>query len=204
MMQAHEVMTRDVVTIGGQDSVRHAAELMAERQVTSLPVLDEDERVIGIVSEADLIRDRMPSDPRSHLRPDDRVRPDPSRLVREVMTETVMCLAASADTADLAALMLDNNVRAVPIVDGAHLVGIVSRRDLLRTLLRPDAAIVHDVTERLDDYSGDSGRWKVAVSDGVVSITGRFADPDQERIVTALVRTVPGVLRVHTGCHHLR
>jgi CBS domain-containing protein len=94
--------------------------------------------------------------------------------------------------------MLENNVRAVPIVDGAHLVGIVSRRDLLRTLLRPDAGIVNDVTERLDDYSGNPGRWKVKVVDGVVSITGRFADSDEQRIVTAVVRTVPGVLRVHT------
>jgi CBS domain-containing protein len=202
-MQAYEVMTRDVVTIGVQDSIRHAAQLLAERRVTSLPVLDEDDRVVGIVSEADLIRDRMPSDPRSHLRPDDHVQPDPSRLVREVMTETVVCLAASADTADLAALMLDNNVRAVPIVDGAHLVGIVSRRDLLRTLLRPDADIIHDVTGRLDDYSGAPGRWHVTVVDGVVTITGPFADPDSQRIVTALVRTVPGVLRVHTRHHFL-
>jgi CBS domain-containing protein len=197
-MQAQEVMTRDVVTIGVDDSIRHAAQLLAEHRVTSLPVLDEDDRVIGIVSEADLIRDRMPSDPRSHLRPDDHVQPDPSRLVREVMTEPVVCLAASADTADLAALMLDNNVRAIPIVDGAHLVGIVSRRDLLRTLLRPDDSIIHDVTERLDDYSGEPGRWQVVVVDGVVTITGRFAGPDEHRIVTALVRTVPGVLRVHT------
>jgi CBS domain-containing protein len=197
-MQAHEVMTRDVITIGVDDSIRHAAQLLAERRITSLPVLGQDDRVVGIVSEADLIRDRMPSDPRSHLRPDDHVQPDPSRLVREVMTEPVVCLAASADTADLAALMLDNNVRAIPIVDGAHLVGIVSRRDLLRTLLRPDDSIIHDVSERLDDYSGQPGRWQVTVVDGVVSITGPFADPDQQRIVTSLVRTVPGVLRVHT------
>jgi CBS domain-containing protein len=197
-MQAHEVMTRDVVTIGVDDSIRHAAQLLAERRVTSLPVLDQDDRVVGIVSEADLIRDRMPSDPRSHLRPDDHVQPDPSRLVREVMTEPVVCLAASADTADLAALMLDNNVRAIPIVDGAHLVGIVSRRDLLRTLLRPDDGIIHDVSERLDDYSGEPDRWQVTVVDGVVSIAGPFTGPDQQRIVTSLVRTVPGVLRVHT------
>jgi CBS domain-containing protein len=191
-------MTRDVVTIGVDDSIRHAAQLLTERRVTSLPVLDQDDRVVGIVSEADLIRDRMPSDPRSHLRPDDHVQPDPSRLVREVMTEPVVCLAASADTADLAALMLDNKVRAIPIVEAAHLVGIVSRRDLLRTLLRPDESIIHDVTERLDDYSGEPGRWQVTVVDGVVSIAGPFAHPDQQRIVTALVRTVPGVLRVHT------
>ena len=86
-MQAYEVMTRDVVTIGVHDSIRHAAELMSERRITSLPVLDEDDRVIGIVSEADSSGIGCRAYPRSHLRPDDHVQPDPSRLVREVMTE---------------------------------------------------------------------------------------------------------------------
>jgi CBS domain-containing protein len=120
-------------------SVRHAAELLTERGVTSLPVLD-DERVVGIVSEVDLIRDRMPHDPRSHLRPEPHDQPDPARLARDVMGDVAVCLGENADAADVAALMLDNNVRAVPIVDGVRPVGIVSRRDLLRSLLRDDDA----------------------------------------------------------------
>jgi len=199
-MRAHEIMTRSVATVHTDTPVRQAAALMSERNVTSLPVLDEDDRVVGIVSEADLIRDRMPHDLRSHLRPEEHDQPDPARLVRDIMTDAVVCMGENADTADLAALMLDNNVRAVPIVDGAQLLGIVSRRDLLRTLLRDDDAINAEVTSRLDDYAGDTGRWKVTVDDGVVTIRGRFADTAQQRIVTVLARTVPGVVRVHT--HH--
>jgi CBS domain-containing protein len=196
-MRAKDIMTTTVVTVHSDDPIHHAATLMTDRKVTSLPVLDEDDRVIGIISEADIIRDRMPSDPRSHLRVDPEQQPDPSQLVRDVMIETVVCLGENADTADLAALMLDNNVRAVPIVDGARLVGIVSRRDLLRTLLRDDDAILRDVQQSLDDYAAESGRWRVTVEDGVVSIHGRF-DGDEQKIVELLARSVRGVIRVHT------
>jgi CBS-domain-containing membrane protein len=117
------------------------------------------------------------------------------------MTETVVCLGENADAADLAALMLENNVRAVPIVDGGHLIGIVSRRDLLRPLMRDDAAIRAEVTQRLDDYAGEANRWTVAVDEGIVTIAGRFDDSRQQKIVALLARTVPGVVRVHTQRH---
>jgi CBS domain-containing protein len=196
-MKASELMTREVATVHTGTSVRHAAELMTERAVTSLPVLDDDGCVVGIVSEVDLIRNRMPHDPRSHLRPETRQAPDPSQVVRDVMSDVVVCLGGDADTADVAALMLDNNVRAVPIVDGARLVGIISRRDLLRTLLRDDEVIKADLTQRLAEYAGDSGRWKVHVADGIATIKGHFTGAEEE-IVIVLARTVPGVVRVHT------
>lgn len=200
-MQARDIMTRSVVTVRTSSSVQQAGVLMTERGITSLPVLDEDDRVVGIVSEADLIRDRMPHDPRSHLRPEPHEQPDPARWVHEVMSDTVICLGGGADTADLAALMLDNNLRAVPIIDGDHLVGIVSRRDLLRTLLRDDGAIGSEVSHRLDDYAGEVGRWTVAVDGGIVSISGHLDDQADQKIVTTLARTVPGVLRVHIKHH---
>jgi CBS domain-containing protein len=197
-MRAGEIMTRTVFTVSSDSSVQTAAALLSDHRVTSLPVLDEDDRVIGIVSEADLIRNRMPHDPRSHLRPDAHEQPDPARLVRDVMSDSVVCLGENADTADLAVLMLDKNIRAVPIVDGARLLGIVSRRDLLRTLIRDDAAVSADVLERLTDYAGQSGRWSVDVDNGIVSIRGQFDDAAQEQIVTVLARTVQGAIRVHT------
>jgi CBS-domain-containing membrane protein len=192
MMRACEIMTQSVVTVRAETEIQHAAQLLAEHGITSLPVLDDDHGLIGIVSEVDLIRDRMPRDPRSHLRPDTSEQPDPARLVRDVM---------SADTADVAALMLEHNVRAVPIVDGAKVVGIISRRDLLRTLIRDDAAIAADVDRRLDDYAGERGRWAVEAENGIVTIRGRFDDEAQERVVSVLARTVPGAIRVHAHPH---
>jgi CBS-domain-containing membrane protein len=201
-MRADEIMTRLVVTVHADTSVQQAAALLTERGISSLPVLDEDDHVIGIVSEIDLLRNRMPHDPRSHMRTESDERKDPARLVGDVMTATVVCMPPFADAADLVELMLDNNVRAVPIVDGVHLVGIVGRRDLLSTLLRNDAVIRNEVALRLNEYAGDSesDRWSVAVEDGVVTVRGAFDDERQRDVVTVLARTVPGVVRVHL--HH--
>jgi CBS domain-containing protein len=178
--------------------VKEAAALLAEHAITALPVLDEDDRLVGMVSEADVLANRVAHDPRSHLRRDEG-HPDAAHSVGEVMTTPVVAMAAGADTADVADLMLQYDVRSVPIVDGPTVVGIVSRRDLLRTLVRDDAAIAAEVRTRLESYSGQPGRWHVRVADGVVSIGGHFEDAAERRIVTALASTVPGVGNVHTG-----
>src|SRR5262249_41489106 len=130
-------------------------------------------------------------------------------LVGQVMTDTVVCLPDSADTADAAELMLNYDVRAVPVVSGSKLLGIVSRRDLLRTLIRGDDAIAAEVRSRLDYYAGHHGRWSVAVDDGVVTVGGQFDDEAEGQVITVLARTVAGGSRVHTrrahpgGKHHL-
>jgi CBS domain-containing protein len=195
-MKANEIMTTEVLTVGPDTPVRAAAATMADHQITSLPVVDEDGRLIGIVSEIDLIRDRLPRDPRSHLAVTTQPQPDPAQLVAQVMTEVVECLGGGADTADVAALMVDNDIRAVPIVDGGTLIGIVSRRDLLRTLLRDDAVLEAEVGARLDELGGGS-RWRVSVRDGVATIHGAFDDGRQRDAVLRLASTVPGVIRVH-------
>jgi CBS domain-containing protein len=127
-MRAREIMTRSVITVRPDTPVHDAAGLMSEHGITSLPVLDADNRVVGIVSEADLLRDRMPHDPRSHLRRDEPELPDPARLVGQVITKVVHCLGENADTADVATVMLDMNVRAVPIVDGGRAAHRAPRR----------------------------------------------------------------------------
>jgi osmotically-inducible protein OsmY len=79
-------------------------------------------------------------------------------------------------------------------------VGIVSRRDVLRTLLRNDEAIRAEVCERLDNYTGRD-RWRVEVHDGLVTIDDHSADERERDAVIALTRTVAGVLRVHATGH---
>jgi CBS domain-containing protein len=195
-MRASEIMTTVVVTVGPDTSVRAAAAAMAEHRVTSVPVVDEDGCLVGIVSEVDLIRDRLPQDPRSHLAPINRPARDPARTVGEVMTDVVECLGPNADTADVASLMLDNDIRAIPIVDGGALLGIVSRRDLLRTLLRPDHEVAADVRHRLQDLAAEPG-WSASVRDGVAVVRGTFVGRHQRDAVARTVSTVPGVLRVH-------
>lgn len=199
-MRASDLMTSPVISVSPHTSVHDAAAQLAQHDFASLPVIDDDGRVIGIVSEIDVVRDRMPRDPRTHMRPTGGAGgPDPAHTVREVMTDTVACVGGGADAADVAALMVEIGVRAVPVVDGGRLVGIISRRDLLRSLLRPDADIAQEVAQRLDDFSAETGRWHVKVEDGVVHVSGCFDDDAQREVVVALARTVPGALRVHLG-----
>src|SRR3954454_24223816 len=111
-------MTREVVTVGPDTSVKYAAEVMAERGFAALPVVDDDDRLIGIVAEADVLRDRLPQDPRLHMRRDT----DPedvalALLVRGVMTEGVRTVEGTADVADIARLFVDDHLRSVPVLD---------------------------------------------------------------------------------------
>jgi CBS domain-containing protein len=194
-MKAGEIMSTPVVTVTPDRPAREAIALLAEHDFTSLPVVDDDGEVIGIVSEVDLLRARMPHDPRAHLLPQ-RDADLPPRTVGEVMSDAVVCLSEQADAADLAQVLVDNRIRAVPILRGGDLVGIVSRRDVLRTLLRDDTAIRADVRERLAAYAGEPDRWHVRVEDGVVTVHGRYTDSRERDAVNNLVATVPGVVRV--------
>lgn len=196
-MKASDIMTRSVVTATADMPVREAVAVLAAHSVTSLPVVDDDGQIIGIVSEVDLLRSRLPHDPRAQVRPH-RDGADPAPTVRDVMSEMAICLSENADAADLAEVLVDNRVRAVPILRGSELVGIVSRRDLLRTLLRDDAAIRTDIRERLAAYAGEPDRWKVTVDQGIVEVRGHFAGERDESAVHNLAATVPGVVRVHT------
>lgn len=195
-MKASELMATPVITARTDMPVREAAALLAEHAITSLPVLDDDGNVVGMVSEVDLLRSRMPHDPRAHAigLPD---AAQPPERVGEVMSDVVVCLSENADSADLAEALVDNRIRAVPILRGAELVGIVSRRDLLRTLLRDDTAIAADVRERLAAYAGVPERWHIHAAEGIVTVTGAFASQREQETVHALASTVDGVVRVN-------
>lgn len=202
-MQARDVMTREVVTVGPDTSAKYAGELMAGHGFAALPVVDGDNRLVGMVAEADVLRDRIPEDPRLHLRRDtgrggDVVVP---LLVHGVMTTAVRSVEAGADVADLARLFVDAHLRSVPVVEDGAVVGIVSRRDILRTLVRPDDDIRADVLRLIEGYTGDLGAWDVRVTEGVTAVRRTKGVPEVSHAVEdfalqRLVTTVPGVVAV--------
>ena len=201
-MQARDVMTRDVMTVGPDTSAKYAAEVMADRGFAALPVVDDDFRLVGIVAEADVLRDRIPADPRLHARRDDSPDAAPSLLVHGVMTARVRTVAVTADLADIARLFVDDGLRSVPVLEDGRLVGIVSRRDLLRALVRPDGEIRTDVLRLVEGYTGDLGAWDVTVSEGMTTIRRTHGAPQvsrevEDRALRALAGTVAGVIGVH-------
>ena len=193
-MLVREVMSRPVVTVGPDTPIRAAAAVLTGRGFTALPVVDGDRELIGIVTEADLLRDRVRHDARS-LRDEELARTPPAR-VREVMTTEVVTVTPMADVADVVARMQALGIRALPVVRASDgLVGIVSRRDVLTTFTRADPAIAADVRHRLENYAGP-GRWEVAVDGGRVTLRDLLGDPAEEHPAAVVASGVRGVLHV--------
>jgi len=196
-MRAREIMTRPVHTVRPDTTIEQAAALLAEHGFAAAPVVDEQRVLIGIVSEADLIRYRVPVDPTAHLwreaAEDHTVRP---HLVADVMTHTVLTAYPDTDVADIARQMLEHSVRSIPVLDRGDVVGIVSRRDILRTVIRTDDIVAGEVQRRLDQYAVGRRRWTATVEDGVVQVSGNFDDEVERQVIAALARTVPGVTEV--------
>lgn len=192
-MLAREVMTSPVVTTSPQASVKEAARLLDRHDITAVPVVDDLERLVGIVSEADLLRGRVLQDPRSHTGPIHEQPELRGSTVAHVMTTAVMTAQEGADVAGIAQLMLDTGVKSVPVVRGHHVVGIVSRRDLVRLLAMSDERIQAEIQGLL----GQAGLvdWSASVDDGVVDLSGHGSQRET-RIAAILARTVAGVSAV--------
>lgn len=195
-MRAHDIMSRPVYSVRTTDTVEAAAALLTDRKITAAPVIDEAGELVGMVSEGDLLWHRVPEDPTAHIRrgvsDDLGERP---RVVGDVMSGSPVTTWPEADVADIARLMLHHDIRSVPVVDHGDLVGIVSRRDILRTVVRGDNMLEREIQHRLDEYAGGERRWTATVTDGLATVDGRFDDEVEREIVSVLARTVPGVRR---------
>ncbi|MGW5718599.1 CBS domain-containing protein [Amycolatopsis sp. NPDC003865] len=194
-MRARDLMTAPVITVHPWTSAKEAAELLSAHGFTALPVVDDDDRLIGIVTEADLIRGRIPADPRYVHEPRESAA---GKTVGDLMTTPVTAMDSGTDVADLCQALVDARIRAMPIVDGSAVVGIVTRGDVVRVLAREDAEIARDVKHRLEIYGG-GGRWRVEVRDGFVHITDQFDDDTDRHVAQLLALAVPGVVAAETA-----
>lgn len=201
-MQVSEVMSRQVVAVGPDTSVKHAGDVMSARGFAALPVVDDHNRLLGIVAEVDVLRDRIPADPRLHLRRGSE-HPEATQPldVRGVMTTAVRAVEASTDISDVARLFVDGRLRSVPVLENDTVVGIVSRRDVLKALVRPDAEIRDEVVHLVEEYTGDPGCWEVRVTEGTVSVRRTHGAPGvspavEQFAIEQLLRTVAGVMTV--------
>lgn len=139
-MKARDVMTSPVMTLSPDVPVPAAADFLGSHGFTAAPVVDADGQLVGIVSEADLVR--------SPVVPDWWVlqgQPDPT--VEQVMSSTPTTMRSADDLADVATAMFEARIRSIPIVDDGELVGIVTRRDVLRVVARREV-IFPDATAR--------------------------------------------------------
>jgi CBS domain-containing protein len=193
-MLVRDVMTVDPITITPGIGVKAALSRLTHAGITSMPVVDERQRLCGIVSEADLIRDAVADDPRAHQRPVAMQPVAAARTVEDVYTRTPVAVRPQDDVTSAVDLMTAKGFKSLPVVDDDHrLVGIVSRSDVVRALARDDDAIAEDIRRFFDELGHTD--WEVEVTDGFVVITGP-SDAALHSLAHTVGRTVPGVVGV--------
>lgn len=189
-MRARDITTRSVLSVQTSVPVAKAAAILAKRGFTALPVTDEAGDLVGIVTEADLIENRFPvSEPAVEAAAAN----GPAATVGEVMTAPVVGVSHDTDVSVVAREMLTGRRRSLPIVDGNRLVGVVTRRDIVRALARTDEEIAADVRAKLGVIGGLS-RWSVQIGNGEVVLVDRYQQASDRVVAQALVESVPGVL----------
>jgi len=201
--QVREIMTTSVVTIDRITPYKEIVRLLVEHKISGMPVLSMGRKVTGVVSEGDLLAARDGSPPaRSGWRHWMFGREvHQGRTADMLMTSPAVTILPDATVAAAARLMNSHHIRRLPVVDAdGKLAGIVSRRDLLRVFLRPDADIAADVGEILTEVlpGGPTG-IEVAVRNGVVKLTGQPELVSDEDLIPAAVRlawNVDGVIDV--------
>lgn len=212
-MLVRDAMTRGVVTARVDTPLADLVDLMIENDVTGVPVLDLDGTVIGVVTEADLVaRQGFGGEPRHRLsafqdlfhgRRNRWWQKAAAMTTGEVMSTPARTITATVPLRAAAARMLTLGVKRLPVVDDAgRLVGIVSRRDLLRLFHRTDEAIATDVRATLaDPLRGpeNHGVQLVSVTRGIVHLTGWVHTDADAELIEAVVRQLPGVIDVRTG-----
>lgn len=194
--QVRDVMTREVVTATADTSIGDVAGLLATHRVSAVPIVADDDRVLGVVSEADLLSKVAAVGRPARGR---RAAKAAASSAGEVMTARPVTIAADASLAEAAATMRARKVRRLPVTDqDGHLRGIVSRADVLRPLTRSDAAIRDDVVEHVLRRSLwiEPAQVQVRVDGGVVSLTGAVGRRSTAAIAARLAGKVPGAAAV--------
>jgi CBS domain-containing protein len=216
-MRAHQIMTRQVVTIAPGAPILDAANSMLRHRISGLPVVDDAGRLVGIVSQGDFIRRTEIGTERKRGRwlkflvgpgraASDFVH-ERGRKVEEVMTSEPRTVTEDATLEDIVELMERNNVKRLPVMRGDKLVGIVTRSNLLQAV----AGLTRDVPDPTadDDHirnriitSIEKADWApfglgVIVLNGVVHISGVITNEHSREATIVGAENVSGVTKVH-------
>ncbi|MFJ3235296.1 CBS domain-containing protein [Streptomyces sp. NPDC086787] len=200
-----DVMTSAAVTVGREARFKEIVRLMDERHVSAVPVVGGEGRVVGVVSEADLLpkeefRDREPTGFERFQRRADLTRAK-GMTAEEVMSTPAVTVRPDDTLARAARLMAVHHVKRLPVVDDVdRLCGVVSRGDLLKVFLRSDEDIEEEVRRTVVSYlfPMHAHAIHVSVRDGVVTLRGPVHDTSLIWVAECLVRGLEGVVGVES------
>jgi CBS domain-containing protein len=217
IMKAMDVMVRDVLTVKPDTSINEVVRLLADNDISALPVVDDQGQIVGIISEADLLRReeigterRRPwwleaMTPATTLA--DEFAKSHGRRVAELMSSQVVSASEDAPLIEIASLLERNRIKRVPITKDGKLVGIVSRSNIIQALAsskgesdserHSDRAIRLEVLARLGEQDWtDFGSRNIIVDGGVVHLWGLVGSAEERKALMSLAEGVPGVVGV--------
>lgn len=198
-----DVMTLAVVAVGRDAPFKEIVRTMERWKVSALPVLEGEGRVIGVVSEADLLpkeefHDRLPSPHEEGQRLSDLAKAG-AVTAEELMSTPAITVHPDATLAQAARIMAVRHIKRLPVIDEeGMLLGVVSRADLLKVFLRPDADIEEEVRRTVVAYLFPAFSHAIHVNahEGVVTLRGHVRDTSLISVAVRLVRAVEGVVDV--------
>ena len=220
-MQASDVMTRNVITAERKTKVHDIVDLMQKHRISAVPIVDANKKVIGIVSEGDLMRrvgDRdQDAQPRSwwlslltsqRLESKDYIKLH-GQFAEEVMTHNVIAVEDTTGLSDIASILERHHVKRVPVTRDGRLVGIVSRANLLRgfagqgasaTVSQDDRQIREVIEKELGQITNlNPFLVNVIVKDGVVQLWGLVDSAAQKQAAQVAAENAPGVRSVENN-----
>lgn len=207
-MKVKELMTTEVRTVTPETPLKEVASILAGGGISGLPVCDGDGRVVGVVSEADILykeqaRRRRRSGPFAWFTDAaayDAVVKGAARSAGETMSEPPVTIGPERSVAEAARLMIERGVNRLPVVRGEELVGIVTRADLVRAFTRSDGEIAAEIREEILKRALwiEPETISVEVADGEVTLAGQLEGRSDAELLRTLVGRVPGVVAVHS------
>lgn len=193
-----DVMTTGVFAVGEGTPISDVVRIMDGHRVSALPVAGDGRRVVGVVSEADLLPRRM-GHPTGWLARTAWLRKAAGRVAGDVMTSPAITITADATVSEAAREMLKNGVKRLPVVDrSGQLVGIVSRVDLVRVFAHSDDELRAEVEREVFECALGlpPGAVRAEVTDGIVTLTGEVDRESQIPVAESLTHKIAGVVGV--------
>lgn len=222
-MQARDIMTTDVIAVAPEATVAEIAATLVDNRISAVPVVDDQKRVVGIVSEGDLMRrSEIGTEPRHSwwlvaMTSTDQLAEEFAKThgvkAAEIMTADVTTVTEDASIGWIAELLETRKIKRVPVVRDDRLVGIVSRANLVQALTTlkekvielpsADDRAIHDALEEATKKETWAATAQVnfVVADGVVHIWGMIASAEQKKALVVLAENISGVVSVedHTA-----
>lgn len=208
-MKVSDLMTKDVAFVKPTRTLREAAALLVEKRISGMPVVNDENEVVGVLSEADILVKTGGSSSRNRLlgwllEPDfgdeDKIR---AETVGEAMSAPAITVTSHRPVHEAARLMVGEGVNRLPVVEDGKLIGIITRADIVRAFSRSDAEIADEIRSDIlrRTFWLEPGRVSVTVVDGAVTLEGEVETAADEEVLPALVARVPGVVAVHAELH---